>query len=274
MPKLLSTVIMNKNSVLSIPSIHEKLVKMTEMNNLTINTVNTSLMISKSSQPRKIAPKTTQFLCTPSNPSQLISLPPNLSNTHSFRSSLLNSPNLAKPSVLSAPLSPANLVKVTEHNQSNKVLFQPGLSLSNSSQSRPSQPNPPNIIFLSSQQANMSLSPLNLPDSYNCSSKLSKSTTMTLPTEVDVQPTSESLVRVEELKNSTAKLFSFRSKSSKSSKTRPSQPNPSKITSASSHFSRSSNYRSKSPNSSQTSSKFVSLTELSVFSANPTSIVN
>ena len=88
------------------------------------------------------------------------------------------------------------------------------------------------------------------------------------------QTSSESLVIVEELKNSTSTPISSRSKSSNSPKTRLSQPNSSKITYASSYFSRSSNYRSQSPNSSQTSSKFVSLTEFSVFSANPTSIVN
>ena len=48
-----STVTMDKKSVLSIPPSQEKLAKVTEMNNLTINTVNTSLIISKSSQPRK-----------------------------------------------------------------------------------------------------------------------------------------------------------------------------------------------------------------------------
>lgn len=63
MPKMSSTVTMDKKSVLSIPPSQEKLAKVTEMNNLTINTVNTSLMISKSSQPRKIDPKTTQPLC-------------------------------------------------------------------------------------------------------------------------------------------------------------------------------------------------------------------
>jgi hypothetical protein len=63
MPKMSSTVTMDKKSVLSIPPSQEILAKVTEMNNLTINTVNTSLMISKSSQPRKIDPKTTQPLC-------------------------------------------------------------------------------------------------------------------------------------------------------------------------------------------------------------------